>query len=118
CEDREGVLDPYFARAAYDVQLECERQMVRMAEYAYEKTGSRNLCSAGGTALNGLANARVLQRSRFENVWIPPGCSDTGLSLGLALWGYFQDVEGRSEGRSQDRQPRVTVSMTSPYTGR
>jgi len=122
CEDREQVLDPYFARAAYDVQQECERQMVRMATYAYEKTGSRNLCIAGGTALNGLANARVLQRSPFENVWIPPGCSDTGLSLGLALWGYFQDVEGRSEdaGGSEDPQlrTRVTVSMTSPYTGR
>ncbi len=111
CEDRERVLDPYFARAAYDVQLECERQMVRMADYAYEKTGSRNLCIAGGTALNGLANARVLQRSQFENVWIPPGCSDTGLSLGLALWGYFQDVAGKERGR-------VSVSMTSPYTGR
>ena len=111
CEDRERVLDPYFARAAYDVQQECERQMVRMAEYAYERTGSRNLCIAGGTALNGLANARVVQRSRFEHVWIPPGCSDTGLSLGLALWGYFQDVAGPERGR-------VSVSMTSPYTGR
>ena len=111
CEDRERVLDPYFARAAYDVQQECERQMVRMAEYAYEKTGSRNLCIAGGTALNGLANARVLQRSRFEHVWIPPGCSDTGLSLGLALWGYFQDVAG-------SERARVSVTMTSPYTGR
>ena len=111
CDDRERVLDPYFARAAYDVQLECERQMVRMAEYAYEKTGSRNLCIAGGTALNGLANARVLQRSPFENVWIPPGCSDTGLSLGLALWGYYRDVAGPERGR-------VSVSMTSPYTGR
>jgi len=118
CEDREQVLDPYFARAAYDVQLECERQMVRMAEYAYDKTGSRNLCIAGGTALNGLANARVAQRSRFENVWIPPGCSDTGLSLGLALWGYFQEVA--LEGRAEGRQPRArtSVSMTSPYTGR
>ncbi|HLG58003.1 MAG TPA: carbamoyltransferase C-terminal domain-containing protein [Vicinamibacterales bacterium] len=111
CEDRERVLDPYFARAAYDVQLECERQMVRMAEYAYERTGSRNLCIAGGTGLNGLANARVLQRSPFEQVWVPPGCSDAGLSLGLALWGYFRDVAG------PDRA-RVTVSMTSPYTGR
>jgi carbamoyltransferase len=111
CEDRERVLEPYFARAAYDVQLECERQMVRMADYAYEKTGSRNLCIAGGTALNGLANARVLQRSKFEHVWIPPGCSDTGLSLGLALWGYFEEVAGSERGR-------VSVSMTSPYTGR
>jgi carbamoyltransferase len=117
CEDRERVLDPYFARAAYDVQQECERQMVRMAEYAYEKTGSRNLCIAGGTALNGLANARVLQRSRFENVWIPPGCSDTGLSLGLALWGYFQEVRGEAEKAKKERGA-VSVAMVSPYTGR
>jgi carbamoyltransferase len=122
CQDRERVLDPYFARAAYDVQLECERQMVRMAEYAYERTGSRNLCIAGGTALNGLANARVLQRSRFDNVWIPPGCSDTGLSLGLALWGYFQDLAGRGgseDARGPEGPPRrIQVAMTSPYTGR
>jgi peptidoglycan/xylan/chitin deacetylase (PgdA/CDA1 family) len=111
CDDRERVIDPYFARAAYDVQQECERQMVRMADYAYEKAGSRNLCIAGGTGLNGLANARVLQRSRFENVWIPPGCSDTGLSLGLALWGYFEQVAG-------PERSRVSVAMTSPYTGR
>ncbi len=111
CEDRERVLEPYFARAAYDVQQECERQMVRMAEYAYERTGSRNLCIAGGVGLNGLANARVLQRSPFDHVWIPPGCSDTGLSLGLALWGYFQDVATRESSK-------VSVSMTTAYTGR
>jgi len=115
CEDRERVLDPYFARAAYDVQQECERQMVRMANYAYEKTGCRNLCIAGGTALNGLANARVLQRTPFENVWIPPGCSDTGLSLGLALWGYFQEIRREADGREP---ARVSVAMTTPYTGR
>ena len=117
CEDRERVLEPYFARAAYDVQQECERQMVRMAEYAYEKTGSRNLCIAGGTALNGLANARVLSATRASSsVWIPPGCSDTGLSLGLALWGYFQDVQAGP--RRPAATSRVTVSMTTPYTGR
>ena len=86
------MLEPYFARAAYDVQQECERQMVRMAEYAYERTGSRNICIAGGVGLNGLSNARILQRTPFENIFIPPGCSDTGLALGLALWGYFQEV--------------------------
>src|SRR4029078_8880508 len=85
--------------------------MVRLADSAYERKESRNLCIAGGTALNGLANARVLQRSRFENVWIPPGCSDTGLSLGLALWGYFQDLDGHD-------LARASGAMTSPYTGR
>jgi carbamoyltransferase len=112
CEDRGAVLDdPYFARAAYDVQQECERQMVRMARYAHERTGSRNLCIAGGVGLNGLANARVLRETPFENVWIQPGCSDTGLSLGLALWGYFQHTATAAS-------PRVSVSMSTAYTGR
>lgn len=111
CDDRERVLEPYFARAAYDVQNECERQMVRMASYAYEKTGSRNLCIAGGVGLNGLANARILQHTPFERVWIQPGCSDTGISLGLALWGYFREIALQSK-------TRVSVSMKTAYTGR
>jgi carbamoyltransferase len=111
CEDREAVLDPYFARAAYDVQQECERQMVRMARYAYERTGARNICIAGGVGLNGLSNARILSDTPFENIWITPGCSDTGISLGLALWGYFQDI-------ADANSPPVSVSMTTAYTGR
>jgi carbamoyltransferase len=111
CEDRERVLDPYFARAAYDVQQECERQMLRMAKYAHERTGSRHLCIAGGVALNGLANARVMQEGPFDAVWVPPGCSDTGLSLGLALWGYHQEIATSSS-------PKVTFSMPTAYSGR
>jgi len=111
CEDRERVLDPYFARAAYDVQQECERQMLRMARYAHERTGSRNLCIAGGVALNGLANARVMQEGPFDRVWVPPGCSDTGLSLGLALWGYYQEV-------ANSASPKATFSMPTAYSGR
>jgi carbamoyltransferase len=111
CEDRGAVLDPYFARAAFDVQQECERQMVRMARYAYERTGATNICVAGGVGLNGLANARILEDTPFERIFITPGCSDTGISLGLALWGYFQEIAGADS-------PRVTVSMTTAYTGR
>jgi carbamoyltransferase len=111
CEDREAVLEPYFARAAFDVQQECERQMVRMARYAYERTGSRNICVAGGVGLNGLSNARILRDTPFENIFIPPGCSDTGIALGLALWGYFQDV-------ATPDSARVSVSMPHAYTGR
>ena len=111
CEDREAVLEPYFARAAFDVQQECERQMVRMAQHAYERTGSRNICVAGGVGLNGLANARILRDTPFERIFITPGCSDTGLGLGLALWGYFQEVA------TPDSNP-VSVSMPHAYTGR
>ncbi|MBM3819282.1 MAG: hypothetical protein FJW14_09755 [Acidimicrobiia bacterium] len=111
CDDREAVLDPYFARAAYDVQQECERQMVRMARYAYERTGARHLCLAGGVGLNGLSNARILRETPFEDVWITPGCSDTGLPLGAALWGYFEELRARNAAA-------VSVSMPTAYTGR
>ena len=113
CEDREAVLDPYFARAAFDVQQECERQMVRMARYAHERTGSKNICVAGGVGLNGLSNARILADTSFENIFITPGCSDTGIALGLALWGCFHDVAAAEPGAA-----RATVSMATAYSGR
>jgi carbamoyltransferase len=145
CEDRESALDPYFARAAYDVQQECERQMVRMARYAHERTGARHLCIAGGVGLNGLSNARILQEAPLDDVWITPGCSDTGLPLGVALWGYFEEISHARAGNGRagadrqrvghagaDRQrvgrvgadlqvgprPKTSVSMPTAYTGR
>lgn len=126
CEDRERVLEPYFARAAYDVQQECERQMVRMARYAHERTGARHLCIAGGVGLNGLSNARIMRETPFEDVWITPGCSDTGLPLGAALWGYFEEIREqdaawttpRDGARTVAARERATVSMPTAYTGR
>lgn len=109
CQDRERVLEPVFARAAFDVQQECERQMVRLARLAAERTGSRKLCIAGGVALNGLANWRVAREAPFDEVFVVPGCSDTGVSLGLALWGYFNEL--------RPERP-ATFAMPHAYTGR
>ena len=104
-------MDPYFARASYDVQQECERQFIRMAEYAHQKTGSRNICIAGGVGLNGLSNTRILEHTPFERMWIQPACSDMGIPLGLALWGYFREIAIPST-------PRAWISMPTAYTGR
>jgi len=110
CEDREQAIQPYFVRVAYDVQKECERQLVRMARYAYEKTKCKKLCIAGGVALNGAANLRIMEETQIEDVWVPPGCSDTGVYLGLALWGCFHIVR-------KDNTPPVTIKMDNAYTG-
>jgi carbamoyltransferase len=111
CEDRQKVLSPYAARAAFDVQQECERQFVRMARYAYEKTGSKRLCISGGVALNGAANLRILNETPIEELWIQPGCSDTGIPFGLSLWGYFNLLK-------PDEAKRARVIMKHAYTGR
>ncbi len=111
CEDRERVTEPYPARVAYDVQQECERQFVRMAKYAHEKTGSTRLCVSGGVALNGAANLRILEETPIKEVWVQPGCSDTGMPFGLALWGYFNILR-------PDKSRRARATMKHAYTGR
>ena len=50
-----------------------------------EQTGARNLCLAGGVALNCVANGKVLRDGRFENIWIQPAAGDAGGAVGAAL---------------------------------
>jgi carbamoyltransferase len=76
------------AQAAYEVQAECEREMLRLARYAKAKTGSQYLCIAGGVGLNSVANYKILKSGEHQGLFIQPASSDTGIALGAALWGY------------------------------
>ncbi len=76
------------ARAAFEVQEECERAMLHLARYAREATGMRHLCISGGVGLNSVANYKILQSGIFDDVFINPAASDTGIPLGCALYGY------------------------------
>jgi carbamoyltransferase len=94
------------ARAAYDVQVACENAMLHLARHAKEVTGARNLCISGGVALNSVANYKILQTGLFDDVFINPAASDTGIPLGAALYGYHAVAKG----------PR-TYGTISPYLG-
>ena len=95
------------ARSVQDV---CEEAMLRMARHAHRETGEKNLCLAGGVALNCVGNGRILREGPFENIWIQPAAGDAGGSLGAALSVWYQylgnsrDVKtvcrGRSDGMS------------------
>ena len=63
--------------------------LLKMVEYAYKKTKSKNLCLGGGVALNGVANYRILKESSFENIHIPPSPGDAGSAVGCAQYLYF-----------------------------
>ena len=63
--------------------------LLKMVEYIYKKTKSKNLCLGGGVALNGVANYRILKESSFENVHIPPSPGDAGSAVGCAQYLYF-----------------------------
>ena len=85
------------ARAAFDVQQECEAAMLYLAAWAKEVTGAENLCISGGVALNSVANYKILQSGLFKDVFINPAASDTGIPLGAALHGYHHILGAKKD---------------------
>lgn len=86
---------------ARSIQTVTEDIMLRLARHAREETGKKNLCMAGGVALNCVANGRILRERTFDRIWIQPAAGDAGGALGaaLAVW-YMQ---------KQNQQPRSVV---------
>lgn len=78
----------HYADIAASIQVVTEETMLKMARYAYKKTGLKKLCMAGGCALNSVANGRILRETPFEQVYIQPAAADSGASLGAAMYVY------------------------------
>ncbi|MBM3559119.1 MAG: carbamoyltransferase [Alphaproteobacteria bacterium] len=70
---------------AASVQAVTEEIVLRLTRSLAAETGLRNLCLAGGVALNCVANGKVLRDGRFDNVWVQPAAGDAGGALGAAL---------------------------------
>jgi len=66
-----------------------ERTLIAIANEAHTMTGSRNLCLAGGVALNSVANKKILDKTPFKNIFVQPAASDDGCALGNALYGWI-----------------------------
>lgn len=78
---------------AHSVQEVTEEVMLRMVRHAHTETGQKNLCLAGGVALNCVGNGRILREGPFENIWIQPAAGDAGGALGAALLVWYQYLE-------------------------
>ncbi|MBU0753603.1 MAG: hypothetical protein KJ645_00585, partial [Planctomycetes bacterium] len=59
------------------------------ANFLHKETGSKNLCMAGGVALNSVANAKILTQTPFEDMYIQPAAGDDGGAVGAAMWAYY-----------------------------
>jgi len=75
---------------AASLQMRLEEVMCHIVEKAVGHTGVNNVCLAGGVALNSVANGLLTENKIAENVFIPPCASDSGASLGAALFVYYQ----------------------------
>jgi len=73
---------------AASVQKVAEEIVVKLAKGVAKETGERNLCMAGGVALNCVANGILLREEVFDNIWIQPASGDAGGALGAALGAY------------------------------
>ena len=72
---------------AWRIQHDSEEVLIARARWLRETTGAKNLCLAGGVALNCVANGRIVREAGFDNVWIQPAAGDNGISIGCALYG-------------------------------
>lgn len=97
---------------AASVQAVTEDVVLRLSRKIKRETGAKNLCLAGGVALNCVANGRLLKESTFEKIWIQPAAGDAGGALGcaLAVWHQYYN---------QPRAPRIQSSdtMQGSYLG-
>jgi carbamoyltransferase len=94
----ESPLTQRDANLAASIQAVTDEVMLRMARHVRRTTGQRNLCMAGGVALNCVANGKILRAGIFDDMWIQPAAGDAGGALGAALltWHQYLGHERRS----------------------
>lgn len=77
---------------AASVQKVCEDLILHILNSLQKKTGLKNICIAGGVAQNSVANGKILEKTNFENLYIPSAGHDAGISMGAALYTYNQTL--------------------------
>jgi carbamoyltransferase len=90
----ESEIDDSFKNIAYAVQDACEEAMLALVKLAIAKTNCRNVCLAGGVALNSKANGKIQASGLVDKIFIQPAASDDGVALG-AVFAPYLDGGGR-----------------------
>jgi carbamoyltransferase len=92
---------------AASVQAVTEEVVLRMGRSVAKETGEKNLCLAGGVALNCVANGKLLKAGIYDGIWVQPASGDAGGAIGAALAAYHLQLE----------QPRVLSNSSDGMSG-
>jgi carbamoyltransferase len=103
-------LTSFHMDVAASIQSVLNEAVLRLTRSLAKQTGSRNLCLAGGVALNCVANGEVLRDGRFANIWIQPAAGDAGGAVGAALAAYHLF-------KGQPRQTNGADGMSGAFLG-
>jgi len=98
---------------AHSLQQVLEETALHMARWLHAQTGARDLCMAGGVALNCVMNAFIRDHGPFDDVWVQPASGDAGTALGAALW---TDYRLRAAD-APDQKPARHWTMDHAYLG-
>jgi len=97
---------------AASIQAVTEEVVIKLAKGIAKSTGLKNLCLAGGVALNCVANGKLLRENVFENIWIQPAAGDAGGAVGAALGAYYLML-----GQKRHVDPTLQDGMSGSYLG-
>ena len=104
------LLTQFHMDIASSIQAVTEEIVVRLTKDIAKEYNVKNLCMAGGVALNCVANGKVLKKKIFQNIWVQPAAGDAGGSLGAALAYWHQELKN-------ERKIDLTDGMKGSYLG-
>ena len=112
----EGELTQREMDIAASIQVVTEEVVLRLARTLHEEAGEKNLCLAGGVALNCVANGRLLREGPYENVWIQPAAGDAGGAAGAAAvaWHIYDGQPRKPGGNGRPAADRMRGSYLGP----
>ena len=100
------LLTQFHMDIASSIQNVTEEIVLKLTMSLSKEYKSRNLCLAGGVALNCVANGKILKNNIFENIWIQPAAGDAGGSLGAALAFWYKELGNKRNPSSSDDEMR------------
>ncbi|MGA0867514.1 MAG: carbamoyltransferase [Planctomycetota bacterium] len=112
----ETELTQFYMDVAASIQKVTEEVMLRTVRYAHKVTGKKNLCLAGGVALNCVGNGKILREGPFEKVWIQPAAGDAGGALGAAQMVWYHLL--KNPRTTQPELDNQSASLLGPSFGR
>ena len=103
-------LNKFYMDIASSIQSVTEEIMLKLTKNIKKKYNIKNLCLAGGVALNCVANGKILEQKIFDNIWVQPAAGDAGGSLGSALALWYNEM-------NNERTIKKDDSMKCSYLG-
>ncbi len=104
------LLTQFHMDIASSIQSVTEEIILRLTKFISKEYKNKNLCMAGGVALNCVANGKILKEKIFENIWIQPAAGDAGGALGAALALWYKELKN-------DRSSSTKDEMQGSYLG-